>query len=74
MMTVRNEALGLRALLLWNLRSFFSRFGKSDGDRLLAAPDLPAFSAFARTQRAFLLAAHSAFYRFTGGFAVLAAS
>jgi len=74
MMTVRNQALGLGALLLLNLSSFFARFRESDGDRLLAALDLPAFSAFARTQRAFLLPAHSTFYRFTCGFAVFAAS
>src|SRR6516225_3043086 len=54
-----------------DLGALFSRFGKADGDGLLAAGDFSSFATFSGAESAFLLAAHRAGNALTGGLAVL---
>jgi hypothetical protein len=62
--------LGSARLLARNFGAFLSRFGKTNGDRLLSAFDSPSFSAFTGLESAALPATHRAPHRFACRFSV----
>jgi len=61
-------------LLLRDLRAFLARFGKADGNGLLAAFHGTALTAFAGFQRALLAPFHGTLNALAGGLSVLPSS